>query len=66
MRQAGKISDLTIPRAMLSAIFPAPMKPRLKVSIGIGGATTLFAISVRFKETKNFAVSVSVEDGSLN
>lgn len=33
MLDAGRTPDLETPRAMLSAMFPAPMKPRLKMSV---------------------------------
>lgn len=36
MREGGKKPDPTAPLAMLSAILPAPMKPRVKESEGIG------------------------------
>lgn len=36
IREAGNIPDLTTPLAMLSAIFPAPIKPTLYESVGIG------------------------------
>ncbi|GMN71905.1 hypothetical protein TIFTF001_053473 [Ficus carica] len=39
MREAGEITDRTTPLAMLSAIFPAPMKPSLLVSGGMGKAS---------------------------
>lgn len=38
IREGGNKPDLTTPLAMLSANLPAPMKPNLKVSLGMGRA----------------------------